>query len=54
MPEVPVVKGEVPEVKKKIFFFLVKASTGSVRLRIAPKVSQECLNDQADTADNTS
>ena len=38
--------------KKKIFFF-PKASTGSVSLIIAPKVSQDCLNDQADTADHS-
>ena len=38
--------------KKKIFFF-PKASTGSVSLMIAPKVSQDCLNDQADTADHS-
>ena len=37
------------EQKKKIFFF-PKASTGSVSLMIAPKASQECLNDQAYTA----
>ena len=39
--------------KKKIFFFFPKASTGSVSLIIAPKVSQDCLNDQADTADHS-
>ena len=39
--------------KKKNFFFFPKASTGSVSLMIAPKVSQDCLNDQADTADHS-
>ena len=38
---------------KKKFFFFPKASTGSVSLIIAPKVSQDCLNDQADTADHS-
>ena len=39
--------------QKKKFFFFPKASTGSVSLIIAPKVSQDCLNDQADTADHS-
>ena len=39
--------------QKKFFFFFPKASTGSVSLIIAPKVSQDCLNDQADTADHS-
>ena len=38
---------------KNFFFFFPKASTGSVSLIIAPKVSQDCLNDQADTADHS-